>query len=133
MDCPPPRVRPNKKSGRRQAEPDLFETAVPAAHSTSTVRFVGTNNPRYLRVLHALQLRPVPREHLDRVAACSNGPDLIANLRELGLGVAGLLCTMVPDRDQDGRRIKRGVYHLTEAGRRAINAWLGRRARKAEE
>lgn len=133
MVCPPPGDRPKKKSGRRQAEPDLFETAVPAAHSTTPVRFAGTENPRYLRALHALLLRPVPREHLDRVAGCSNGPDLIANLRDLGLGLTGLPCSMIDDHDQDGRKIKRGIYHLAEAGRRAIHAWLRTRDKKAGE
>lgn len=122
-----------KKSGRRQAEPDLFEAVVPAANSTTPVRFAGTDNARYLRALHALMLRPVPREHLDRVAGCSNGPDLIANLRDLGLGEAGLPCTMIAGRDQDGEKIRYGVYHLTEAGRRAVNAWLRLRDRKAGE
>ena len=114
-----------KKSGiHRQAEPDLFDTAVPAAHSTSPVTFAGTDNPRYLRALHALLTRPVPREHLDRSAGCSNGPDLISNLRDLGLGKFGLPCTMVPDRDRDGEKTKRGVYSLSNLGRRAVNNWL---------
>ncbi|WP_187358819.1 hypothetical protein [Pseudoduganella aquatica] len=133
MDRPPRGNRSKKKSGRRQAEPDLFETAIPAANSTTPVRFAGTDNPRYLRALHALMLRPVPREHLDSVAGCSNGPDLILHLRDLGLGHAGLPCTMIPDRDRDGERIRRGVYHLTETGRRAISAWLRLRDRKAGE
>ncbi|WP_177307281.1 hypothetical protein [Pseudoduganella namucuonensis] len=133
MDRPPPGERPKKKSGRRQAEPDLFEAVVPAANSTTAVRFAGTDNPRYLRALHALLLRPVPREHLDRAAGCSNGPDLVSNLRDLGLGPTGLPCTFIPDRDQDGKKIRRGVYHLTEAGRRAVNAWLRLRDRKAGE
>ena len=131
MDLPPPGDRPKKKSGRRQAEPDLFETAVPAAHSTTPVRFAGTDNPRYLRALHALLLRPVPREHLDRVAGCSNGPALIAALRDLGLGMFGLPCTMIPDHDRDGQPIRRGVYHLAETGRRAIHAWMRSRDKLA--
>ena len=123
MDRPPRKV-PKKKSGRDQAEPDLFKTAEPVDHSTSLVAFRGTQNLRYLRALQALLTRPLPREHVDKVAGCSNGPDLIANLRDLGLGKSGLLCTMVPDRDRDGSTIKRGVYSLSETGRRAVHAWL---------
>lgn len=123
----PPKKAPKKKSGRDQAEPDLFKTAEPVEHSTSLVAFRGTDNQRYLRALQALLIRPLPREHVDKVAGCSNGPDLIANLRDLGLGKSGLLCTMVPDLDRDGSAIKRGVYSLSEAGRRAVHAWLSLR------
>jgi hypothetical protein len=123
MSRPPPKD-PKKKSGRRQAEPDLFKTAEPVEHSTTTVTFSGTDNPRYLRVLHALVLHPMPREQLDRVGGCSNGPALVSELRDLGLGRDGLCCMMVPDQDRDGRAIKRGVYFLSELGRRAINAWI---------
>jgi hypothetical protein len=130
---PSPRKPPKKKSGRRQAEPDLFENAVPVEHSTSPVTFHGTDNPRYLRALQGLLIRPMPRAHLDRVAGCANGPDLISNLRDLGLGKTGLPCTMVPDRDRDGEKINRGVYSLSELGRRAVNAWLRLRDRGAKE
>lgn len=133
MSRPAPGGAPKKKSGRRQAIPDLLGESVPAANSTTPVRFAGTDNPRYLRALHALMLRPVPREHLDGVAGCSNGPDLIANLRDLGLGEAGLPCTMIAGHDQDGQKIRYGVYSLTEAGRRAVNAWLRVRDRQAGE
>ncbi|MDP1610088.1 MAG: hypothetical protein Q8M11_03455 [Sulfuritalea sp.] len=37
-----------------------------------------TDNPRELRALHAALRRSLPREHLDREAGCSNGPDQIA-------------------------------------------------------
>lgn len=116
-----------KKSDRHQAKSDLFENADTTANSTTPVKFSGTDNPRYLRAIHALRVRPVPREQLDRVAGCSNGPALIAELRDLGLGKEGLPCTMVPDRDRDGCAIRRGVYYLSDAGRRAVNAWLRKR------
>lgn len=95
-----------KKSDRHQAKPDLFETAETAFNSTTPVKFSGTDNPRFLRAIHALLVRPIPREQLDRVAGCSNGPALIAELRDLGLGKDGLPCTMVPDRDRDGFEIR---------------------------
>lgn len=116
-----------KKSDRHQAESDLFGTTPNGSDATTAIKFDGTDNPRYLRAIRALLVRPLPREHLDRVAGCSNGPQLVAELRGLGLGVAGLPCTLVADTDRDGRSIKRGVYSLTDAGRRAIHAWLRRR------
>lgn len=129
----PPSKPQKKKSGRHQAEPDLFDTAEPTAHSTAPIKFAGTDNPRYLRVLVAILIRPLPREHVDGVAGCSNGPDLISNLRDLGLGKQGLLCTNIPDYDRDGRPIKRGVYSLSDAGRRAVNAWQRKRDAKAKQ
>lgn len=116
-----------KKSDRRQAKPDLFDTAETAPNSTTPIKFNGTDNPRYLRAIHALLVRPVPREQLDRVAGCSNSPALVAALRDMGLGKDGLPCTRVPDRDRDGCAIRRGVYFLSDAGRRAVNAWLRKR------
>lgn len=130
MERPPPKPK-KKKSGRSPAIPDLLGNTISESHSTSPVRFAGTDNPRYLRALHALLLRPVPREHLDQVAGCSNGPALIAALRDLGLGMFGLPCTMIPDHDRDGQPIRRGVYHLTETGRRAIYAWMRSRDKLA--
>lgn len=116
-----------KKSDRRQARPDLFENAEIKPDCITPVKFSGTDNPRYLRAIHALQVRPVPREQLDRIAGCSNGPALIAELRDLGLGKHGLPCTMVPDYDRDGCAIRRGGYSLSEVGRRAVNTWLRKR------
>ena len=42
--------------------------------------FTGTDNPRHLRAIAALLRRPLPRENLDTVAGCSNGPELVAEL-----------------------------------------------------
>lgn len=116
-----PRKAPKKKSGRRQAEPDLFETAQPVEHSTSTARFSGTENPRHLRVIQSLMTRPRKREEVDHVAGASNGPELIAELRRRGLRVA---CRRTPGIDRDGKPVKFGVYSLDDADRRAVNAWL---------
>lgn len=116
-----------KKSDCRQANPDLFNAAETVPNFTARIKFTGTDNPRYLRAIHALRVRPVSREQLDRVAGCSNGPALIAELRDMGLGKEGLPCTMVPVCDRDGNVIHRGVYSLSKAGHRAINAWLRKR------
>lgn len=85
-----------------------------------------TENPRHLRAIDALQKRPMPREHLDRAAGCSNGPELVAELRRRGLEVP---CPRVPDLDRDGKPIRRGVYFLTDKDRRKIARWLSSRGR----
>ena len=62
-------------------------SALNSVHFTVAVRFNGTNNPRYLRVIHVMMMHPLTREQLDQIAGCSNGPDLVAGLRRLGLEV----------------------------------------------
>ena len=95
----------------------------------SPAHFLGTDNPRYLRAIQALITRPVPREELDRVAGCSNGPALIAELRALGLPAPECLpCHRVPCFDRDGEEVRRGVYSLTPLGRRRITEWKRKRA-----
>jgi hypothetical protein len=86
-----------------------------------------TDNPRELRALNALLRRPMPREHLDREAGCSNGPDLIDRLRQRGLAVP---CDKAPVIDRDGREVKRGIYHLTATDRRKVIRALTRRAKQ---
>jgi len=82
--------------------------------------FTGTENPRQLRALAALLRRPMPREHLDKEAGCSNAPDLVSNLRHKGLDIP---CAKVPDIDRDGNEIQRGVYFLSDADRIKVNQW----------
>lgn len=108
----------------RGLSPNVFENEDIAKNSPTLNNFIGTGNPRHLRALSALRVGPIPREQLDQIAGCSNGPALIAELRDLGLGKDGLLCTMVPRRDRDGVTIRRGVYSLSVIGCRAIDAWL---------
>lgn len=96
----------------------------PEHQRTVTAKFLGTDNPRELRAIHSLLVRPMPREHLDRAVGCSNGPDLVSRLRDKGLE---LPCDMVPDTDRDGNHIKRGVYFFTSNDRRHIRAWQARR------
>lgn len=86
-----------------------------------------TDNPRELRALNALLRRPMPREHLDREAGCSNGPDLIDRLRRRGLSVP---CDMAPVIDRDGREVKRGVYSLTSTDRRKLVRAMTRRGKQ---
>ncbi len=90
---------------------------------------MGTDNPRYLRILAALMTRARSREEIDRIAGASNGPDAIAGIRALGLPKPDcLVCERTPCFDRDGMDVQRGIYWLTPAGRRRVDAWLRRRA-----
>ena len=97
--------------------------------SKSTASFLGTDNPRHLRVIQAVSVRPIPREHLDTVAGCSNGPALVSDLRGLGLQMP---CTRTKRKDCDLFDCWPGVYHLTEQDRRKLNAWKRERASKGQ-
>ena len=91
---------------------------------TATARFTGTVNPRHLRTIQALMTRPITREHLDQIAGCSNGPELIAELRRRGLDMP---CKRITFIDRDGYPCRPGVYSLTIADRRMIYAWMAKR------
>jgi hypothetical protein len=101
-------------------------------HFQASTVFLGTDNPRYIRTIRALLVRPMHREHVDHVAGCSNAPDLISKLRDLGLGKQGLLCTMVKGCDRDGKSIRFGVYSLSQPARIAIHSWLAKCSRGAK-
>lgn len=87
---------------------------------TSSAKFTGTDNPRHLRALTVLQRRPITRKELDSIAGCSNGPELVAELRRRGLAIE---CERIEFIDRDGRKCRPGVYHLTDKGRRLFWAW----------
>ena len=91
--------------------------------------FTGTDNPRHLRALTALLRRPVSREQLDSIAGCSNGPALISDLRDRGLGDDHLPCERIKFIDRDGNLCRPGVYSLTEKGRRMVYAWIAKRSK----
>jgi len=91
------------------------------AYNPDSKIFIGTDNPRHLRVIQALMTRPLPREHLDKVAGCSNGPELVAELRRRGLE---LECTRTKKKDRDLFDCWPGVYHFTKADRRRVIQWL---------
>ena len=59
-------------------------TAVSSLNHNSN-RFIGTDNPRYLRIIAELLLRPLLREAVDSVAGVSNGPEAISQIRALFL------------------------------------------------
>ena len=91
--------------------------------------FTGTDNPRHLRVIAGLLRSPQSRESIDSIAGCSNGPELIAELRRRGLDMhRHLVCQRIKFTDRDGRICRPGVYSLTLQGRRLIFAWLKRQS-----
>jgi hypothetical protein len=87
-------------------------------------RFTGTTNPRHLRAIHALMTRPITREHLDQIAGCSNGPDLVAQLRRSGLEIP---CVRTKKLSRDLFDCWPGVYFFTQQDRRRVNRWLSER------
>jgi hypothetical protein len=105
--------------------PEGKSSAREQVDSKSSVSFIGTDNPRHLRVIQALLTRPIPREHLDEVAGCSNGPELVAELRRRGLQMP---CSRTKKLDRDMFECWPGVYHFTQADRRKLSAWKRRRA-----
>jgi hypothetical protein len=104
-------------------------TAPTHGDSKATASFLGTENPRYLRILAALLARARSREEIDHIAGASNGPAAIAEIRALGLPKAECLtCERTPCYDRDGLEVMRGIYSLKPEGRRRVQAWLRRRA-----
>lgn len=89
----------------------------------NSAKFTGTDNPRHLRAIAALLRRPLPRENLDTVAGCSNGPELVAELRRRGLE---LPCKRINFVDRDGFICRPGVYFLTDVDRRKLHQWQAR-------
>ena len=103
-------------------------SALNSVNFTAPARFTGTDNPRHLRTIQALMTRPITREHLDQIAGCSNGPELVAELRRRGLEVP---CARTKKKDRDLFDCWPGVYHFTQADRRRVTAWLARRGSAA--
>jgi hypothetical protein len=48
-------------------------------------KFLGTDDPRHLKLIHALLLRPREREEIGHIAGVSDGQEPITGLRQLGL------------------------------------------------
>jgi len=85
--------------------------------------FVGTNNPRRIRALIALVYRDyVSREDLDKLAGCTNSPDLVAQLKKrCGLDIQ---MREVHTKDRDGRSTWFGVYSLAIEDKYRVRQWL---------
>ena len=99
--------------------PTKVEQSVPSKRN-----FTGTDNPRQLRALAVLLRRPLSREALDHIAGCSNGPELVAELRRRGLDVP---CERIRFIDRDGFACRPGVYSFTTNDRRKVYQWQAKR------
>lgn len=97
--------------------------------SKAACKFTGTDNPRHLRVIHSLMIRPRKREEIDRIAGASNGPELMAELRRRGLRAR---CQRTPGIDRDGYPIKFGVYEFDDDDRRKVATWQRKRDAKGK-
>lgn len=62
------------------------------------------------------------RETLDRIAGASNGPNIIMELRRMGLEIE---CERIKCLDRDGRTCRPGRYTLAETSHLAAAALLG--------
>ena len=100
------------------------ESAKPSAPNSA--KFTGTDNPRHMRAIAALLRRPMPRESLDKEAGCSNGPELVAELRRRGLCVP---CERIQFEDRDGNTCRPGVYSFTISDRRKVYRWQAEQQR----
>lgn len=109
------------------AELDLGDTG--DFTGKTACKFSGTDNPRHLRVIHSLMIRPRKREEIDSIAGASNGPELMAELRRRGLRAR---CRRVAGIDRDGYPIKFGVYEFNDDDRRKLTTWLRKRDAKAK-
>ena len=110
---------------KKRLHPQKAESsALNNVNITLPAHFTGTDNPRHLRAIQALMTRPTTREHLDQIAGCSNGPELMAELRRRGLEVR---CCRTKKKDRDLFDCWPGVYYFTQADRRKVNAWLAKR------
>ncbi len=99
-------------------DPTKAESSAP-----NKAKFTGTDNPRHLRFIAAVLVRPRRREDVDSIAGCSNGPELVAELRRRGLD---LTCERIRFIDRDGYPCRPGVYSLTASDRRKFYAWQAR-------
>lgn len=104
---------------------EVKTTAREQGDSKPSATFLGTDNPRHLRVIQAAWVRPIPREQVDAVAGCANGPDLVAELRRRGLDFP---CTRTKKQDRDLFECWPGVYHFTQKDRRKLTDWKRQRA-----
>jgi hypothetical protein len=84
------------------------------------IRFTGTDNPRHLRAIAALLVRPRRRVDLDDIVGATNSPELVAELRRRGLDVP---CERIHFLDRDEKPCRPGVYDFTTRDRRLIHKW----------
>lgn len=109
------------KNTQNKAAPGATGTAFSdtntQAHSTKPKL-----TPREIRALMCLIRRPHYREELDKNAGCSNGPELVGQLRRKGLAIK---CKRVTKLDRDGRECRPGLYSLSADAALMAKEWLG--------
>ena len=120
----------NRKAPARDQAFGAFQKHNQRRHSSKPAYFLGTDNPRHLRAIHALLVSPQPREAIDSRAGCSNGPELVAELRRRGLEVP---CQRTPCIDRDGFEVKRGIYFLTQRDKTHIRQWQAKRQQRGTQ
>lgn len=94
-----------------------------------TIPFLGTKNPRHLRVIEALLRGPRSRAEIDAIAGASNGPEVIAQLRRRGLTIP---CVLVRGVDRDGVMVRHGVYRLDREDLIKLASWKGSECQLAQ-
>lgn len=114
--------RPTPTNGKTSAldSADSTDSRMPDVGAVAAVQ--PRVNQRQRRALDALWLHPngVMREELDRMAGCSNAPQLVRDLKDKG---ADITCEIVEVFDRDGNRCRSGRYALSVAGRAMLAAW----------
>lgn len=106
----------------KNAQPPVQEelSAQSQEKYNSSSNFPGTKNPRQLRVIDALLMRARSRTEIDHIAGASNGPEVIAQLRRLGLTIP---CELIQAIDRDGLSVSYGLYKFTAEDGRKIRSW----------
>ena len=77
--------------------------------------------PRQARALQALLQKPVMREQMARVTGASNSPEVVSQLRKLGLLVH---CKRLNKRDRDGLPCEPGLYTLVTQSKKLAKVLL---------
>jgi hypothetical protein len=90
-------------------------------HTTNSADSTAGLTPRQQRALRELLRRRVSREQLDRITGASNSPQVVAQLRAMGLTID---CDRIEVRDRDGRHCRPGVYRIASASRHKAQALL---------
>lgn len=116
----------HQKQSAQPRNAELSASNFSANPTTSTPK-PGKFTPRQQRALDALALGWIAREAFDRATGCSNGPDLVRQLRQK-LGDDAIETRHVDAIDRDGHPCKPGQYRLTETGRQRLEQKGGRHA-----
>ena len=106
--------------GGQMKTPDPTITAESSAPNSLNFSKPPKFTPRQKRALDALWTGPKMRETLDRLAGCSNAPQLVSDLKDKGVNIE---CVLIDSFDRDGKPCKPGRYELTDKGRDALGQW----------